>query len=43
VKKPSSTFGIVPAQKWTATGMESRVNLSGVVTKPNPQFKPPHM
>jgi hypothetical protein len=34
VKKPPSTSRIVPEQKWTATGMESLVNLSGVVTRP---------
>ena len=40
VKKPPSTSGIVPEQKWTATGMESLVNLSGVVTRPDLRFKP---
>jgi len=40
VKKPASTSGIVPEQKWTATGMESLVKISGVVTRLDQRFKP---
>lgn len=41
MKKLPSTSKIVPEQKWTATGMESLVNPSGVVVvRPTQGYKP---
>ena len=35
MKKLPSISEIVPEQRWTATGMESLVKISGVVTRPH--------